>query len=131
MLGAIDTLKIYERLKVAKLEDSAAKEIAEVLNDVIEKHFVTNTSLKETEERIKAGSNAALKETELKLMKEIKELDVKIGMLDVKIGMLDVKIGMIEGRLIRWSFVFWITQFAAILGIGFIILKAMNALEIF
>ena len=95
MVGAIDTLKIYERLKVAKLEDLAAKEIAEVFNDVIEKHFVTNTSLKETE---------------LRLVKEIKE---------------------VESRLIKWSFVFWITQFAAILGIGFIILKTLNVLQEF
>ena len=41
MAGAIDTLKIYERLKGASLDDRAAKEIAEVIKDVTESNLVT------------------------------------------------------------------------------------------
>ncbi len=37
----LDTLQIYERLKGAKLDDLAAKEIAEVIKDVAEGHLAT------------------------------------------------------------------------------------------
>ncbi len=37
----LDTLQIYERLKGAKLDDLAAKEIAEVIKDVAESHLAT------------------------------------------------------------------------------------------
>jgi len=43
--NVIDTLKIYERLKGANLEESAAKEIAEVIKDVAESHLVTKQYL--------------------------------------------------------------------------------------
>jgi hypothetical protein len=42
---AIDTLKIYERLKNAELNDKAAKEIAEVIKDTIEERLVTKEYL--------------------------------------------------------------------------------------
>ncbi len=45
----IDTLTIYERLKKADLNDNAAKEIAEVINDVTEKELATKRDLKELE----------------------------------------------------------------------------------
>ncbi len=37
----LDTLQIYERLKGAKPDDLAAKEIAEVIKDVAEGHLAT------------------------------------------------------------------------------------------
>ncbi len=37
----LDTLQIYERLKGAKLDDLAAKAIAEVIKDVAEGHLAT------------------------------------------------------------------------------------------
>ncbi len=37
----LDTLQIYERLKGAKLDDLAAKEIAEVIKDVAEGRLAT------------------------------------------------------------------------------------------
>lgn len=45
MDNTIDTLKIYERLKCANLDDLAAKEIAEVINDVAKSHLVTKADL--------------------------------------------------------------------------------------
>ena len=41
----VDTLKIYERLKAATLNEQAAKEIAEVINDVVEEDLVTKQYL--------------------------------------------------------------------------------------
>ncbi len=54
MAAAVDTLKIYERLKNAELNDKAAKEIAEVFSDVIEKELATKSDIKELESRLKA-----------------------------------------------------------------------------
>ena len=52
MDNTIDTLKIYERLKCANLDDSAAKEIAEVLNDVTKSHLVTKADLEKAKVEI-------------------------------------------------------------------------------
>jgi hypothetical protein len=41
MASSLDTLQIYERLKGAKLDELAAKEIAEVIKDVAEGHLAT------------------------------------------------------------------------------------------
>lgn len=52
MDAAIDTLKIYERLKAADLSDKAAKEIAEVLKETIDSSLATKHDLKELELRL-------------------------------------------------------------------------------
>lgn len=48
MTEAIDTLKIYERLKNAELSEAAAKGIAEVIKDVAVSHLVTGSDLELT-----------------------------------------------------------------------------------
>ncbi len=52
----LDTLQIYERLKGAKLDDLAAKEIAEVIKDVAESHLAT----KEDVEKIVAKTKVEI-----------------------------------------------------------------------
>jgi len=54
MHGFIDTLRIYERLKVANLEESAAKEIAEIFKETTEDYLVTKNDLEEALSRTKA-----------------------------------------------------------------------------
>ena len=49
----IDTLKIYERLKGAKLDELAAKEIAEVIKDVAESHLATKEDVERIVEKSK------------------------------------------------------------------------------
>lgn len=51
-MEAIDTLKIYERLKNADLNEKAAREIAEVLQETIESNLATKRDLKELELRL-------------------------------------------------------------------------------
>jgi hypothetical protein len=51
-MEAIDTLKIYERLKNADLNEKAAREIAEVLRETIESNLATKRDLKELELRL-------------------------------------------------------------------------------
>lgn len=41
----VDTLKIYERLRSADLNDKAAKEIAEVFKETIDEQLATKTDL--------------------------------------------------------------------------------------
>ncbi len=45
MASSLDTLQIYERLKGAKLDELAAKEIAEVIKDVAEGHLATKDDI--------------------------------------------------------------------------------------
>ena len=52
----LDTLQNYERLKGAKLDDLAAKEIAEVIKDVAESHLAT----KEDVEKIVAKAKVEI-----------------------------------------------------------------------
>jgi len=54
MHGFVDTLRIYERLKVANLEESAAKEIAEIFKETTEDYLVTRSDLEEALARTKA-----------------------------------------------------------------------------
>jgi uncharacterized membrane protein YheB (UPF0754 family) len=70
MAGATDTLKIYERLKAANLDERAAKEIAEVFNDIIEDRLATKRDLKELEDCLR---------------RDIRELELR---LTVKLGAL-------------------------------------------
>jgi hypothetical protein len=63
MAGATDTLKIYERLKAANLDDKAANEIVEVFNDVVEDRLATKRDLKELEDSLRRD----LRELELRL----------------------------------------------------------------
>ncbi len=45
MDAVVDTLKIYERLKTADLSDKAAKEIAEVIKEIVSEQLVTRQYL--------------------------------------------------------------------------------------
>jgi len=49
MLVAIDSLEIYKRLKSAKLNDKAAREIAAVFKDIVESELATKRDIKELE----------------------------------------------------------------------------------
>ena len=62
-------------------------------------------------------------ETELKLTKEIENTRKEIKELDVK---LSKEIKETKASMIKWSFLFWISQMGALLGIGFFVLKALS-----
>lgn len=47
MQAQIDTLNIYNRLKSAKMDDRAAREITAILNEIIEQKLVTKQDLRE------------------------------------------------------------------------------------
>lgn len=54
MNTGIDTLRIYERLKSARLEDTAAKEIASVLKETIDDNLATKVDLERLKSELKA-----------------------------------------------------------------------------
>ncbi len=48
----LDPLKIYQRLKTAKVEEKAAKEIASIFGEILENQLATKKDLKEMEYRL-------------------------------------------------------------------------------
>lgn len=54
MTTVIDTLRIYERLKAANLNEEASKEIAEVFREAIDEQLVTRQYLDHALEMTKA-----------------------------------------------------------------------------
>jgi len=54
MSSYVDTLQIFERLKVANLEEDAAKEIAAIFKETTEDYLVTKNDLEEALARTKA-----------------------------------------------------------------------------
>lgn len=79
MPGAVDTLQIYERLRLTDLNDKTAKEIAEVFKEITEEHLATKKDFDTAVERAKvemikwvAGmlvAQAAIVATLVKLLK--------------------------------------------------------------
>ncbi|MBF0339273.1 MAG: DUF1640 domain-containing protein [Nitrospirae bacterium] len=63
MDAAIDTLKIYERLKKANLDKQAAKEIAEVFKEVVESSLATKADV----EKLKVELQAEIEKMRLEI----------------------------------------------------------------
>lgn len=63
MEQVLDSLKIYKRLKSARMEEKSAKEVAEIFSDLMAYNLATKNDLTVLE---------------LNLTKEIKSLDLKI-----------------------------------------------------
>jgi len=66
------------------------------------------------------ATKSDVKETELKLTKEIEEVRKEIKELDLK---FTKEIENAKFTMIKWSFLFWISQFSAILFLIYKILK--------
>ncbi|MBF0456755.1 MAG: hypothetical protein HQK99_02550 [Nitrospirae bacterium] len=74
MVKSLDTLNIFERLRTAELSDRAAKEIAEVLREVIEDRLATKTDLEIT----KSALELKMESLELKMESVKSELKADI-----------------------------------------------------
>lgn len=78
----IDSLKIYHRLRAAKVEENAATEIASIFSDVIENNLTTKQDLKNTEiilrkdtKELETNLKHDMKEMEMCLRHDIKEME--------------------------------------------------------
>ena len=104
-----------------KLNEDEKSLLVEKLISEIKKEYpnlqyhATKQDVTKTELRLTKEIEATKKEIEA-TKKEIKELDVKLSK-EIK----EAKLSMI-----KWSFVFWVSQMSALFGIGFFILKGLN-----
>ena len=141
------SLKILEALMQKNLSDEdKAKIIAEGFAELETRYpnlhnIATKTNLSETELRllkeiqeldIKMSKeikelDIKILDTELRLTKEIKELDIRltkeIKVLDIR---LTKEIQSTKSELLKFSFLFWISQMIALSGIGFFVYKALK-----
>lgn len=69
MQETMNPLHIYERLKHARMEHRAAKEIAAVFGDLMDHQLATRQNLGETETRIKAELTAELHRVKTETLK--------------------------------------------------------------
>lgn len=89
VLTAVDSLEIYKRLRGAKVDDKAAKEIAAILSDVVEGNLATKKDLE-----------LGLKELETKF--ELKMEQMKNQMIIWYIGSFVAALAYLTA-LIRWA----------------------------
>ena len=104
---------------VKELELKLTKEIEEVRKEIKEVELRLGKEIEETRKEIKEielGLKSEIKEVELKLTKEIENIRKEIKELDLK---LNKEIKETKVSMIKWSFLFWITQLIAIISILF------------
>jgi len=97
---SVDTLKIYEIL-AAKLPDEQAKTVAKAIDEAIE----ADTERKK----------------EILVTKE--DLHVEVSKLEKEMARLEIKMESTKSEIIKWMFIFWISQIGVISGIIFAMLK--------
>ena len=114
-----NTLKIFETLRLAFDENQATK-ITEAVETAIETNDVallesvaTKTDIAEVKAEVKAGMSGVKAE-----LTEVKS-GVKADIAEVKAYIAETK-----AELIKWMFIFWIGQFASIVGVLTVILFA-------
>ena len=103
------------RKEIKEVEFKLSMEIEEVRKEIKEVELKLSMEIEEVRKEIEVVRKE-IKEVELRLTKEIKELDVK----------LSKEIKETKAVMIKWSFLFWISQMGALLGIGFFIFKALS-----
>ena len=92
----IDPLKIYQRLKAAKLDEKAAKEIASIFGDVLDTQLATKKDIAEIQKSIEI------------LRKESKhditliQSETKKDMLEIE-KLLELKIEESKSEMLKWS----------------------------
>lgn len=91
----VSTLKIYEILEEAKIEDRSARAITMAIERAIEKSTEENNA---RQAQILATKDD-LHKLELALRKDFKEFEVNLAET--------------KSEIVRWMFIFWIGQLAA------------------
>jgi len=110
-------LKLIKEIK--ELEAKTSKEIKELDLKIADVELRLSKEIKDVEFKL----SKEMKEVESKLSKEIKELDLKIADVELR---LSKEIKETKSDLLKWSFTFWISQMAALIGIGFFVYKALH-----
>ena len=121
-------LKLYEAFR--EYGEEKAKLLAEAFEEVEKrypqlKEMVSRTDLSETELRLIKEieqTRKEIKEVELKLSKEIKSIELKLSkeieQIRKEMKELELKftkeMRLLEFKLLRWMFIFWCGQIAAV-----------------
>jgi uncharacterized membrane protein len=79
------------------------------------KNHATKSDVAEVELKIEKV-RSEIKETELKLTKEIEEVRSEIKEVEIR---LSREIKETKFTMLKWQFIFWISQIAVIAGIGY------------
>ena len=107
-------------LRLTKEIEATRKEIKEIELRLTQDIEATRKEIKE----IEANLQKEIKELDLKLSKEIKEVELKLSKeikeLDLK---LSKEIKETKFTMLKWQFVFWISQMAALVAILYKILS--------
>ncbi|QWR77765.1 hypothetical protein [Candidatus Magnetomonas plexicatena] len=131
MATAIDTLKIYERLKSADLSDKAAKEIAEVVRESSELSSTTKETMREELSKefvtktdslaAKAEQKTEISEVKSEILKVKSELKAEISEVkaELKSEISKVRTELLDTKaeLLKWMFIFWASQIGIIVAL--------------
>jgi len=110
-------LELYDRLRTAPNDEARARIIAEAF-EALEERYPHLGDM---------ATRAHLRETELRLLKEIEQVraDLKVEIEQVRADLtkeiekvradLKVEIAQTHTAWLKWSFLFWLSQFGAIL----------------
>jgi len=136
--GLINAILTNDKITEEEKSELIARMLDEFKSEYPElKYHATKQDISETELRLTKeieNTRKEIKELDIKLTKEIENTRKEIKELDVKltkeIKELDVKltkeIEEAKVAMIKWSFIFWVSQMSALLGIGFFVLKALK-----
>ncbi len=97
---SVDTLKIYEILS-ASLPKTQAKAVAKAIDEAIEADIERKKEILVTKE----------------------DLHGEASKLEKEMARLEIKIESTKSEIIKWMFIFWISQIGVITGIVFAMLK--------
>jgi len=111
MSVAVDTLKIYNRLRNANLDELAAREITEVFNEITEDHLAKKTDLEKTKFELKNDLEKFRSELKTDISKLRSELKADIEKFRSE---LKADIERSKGETIKWVAGMLIAQAALI-----------------
>jgi len=130
-------LDIYERLAQATDDRTRARIIAEAFGALEDRYpqlsdLATRTHLTETEyklakdiERTRLELTKEIEQVRLELTKEIEQVRAELKETELRLAKeieqvhagLQIELARTRTNILQWSFVFWLTQFAAILAV--------------
>ena len=122
--GIIQAILTNDKLNEEEKSELIAEFIKEINEEYPElKYHATKSDIKETELKLTKeieNTRKEIKELDLKLTKEIKEADAK---LTKEIENTKKEIKEAKFIVLKWQFIFWITQIGAIIAIFYKLVK--------
>ncbi len=121
-------LELYDRLRTAPNDEARARIIAEAFEALEERYphlgdMATRAHLRETElrllkeiEQVRADLKVEIEQVRAELTKEIEQLRADLTKeIEKTRADLKVEIAQTHTAWLKWSFLFWLSQFGAIL----------------